>query len=195
MKIISVPNTTLRQKAKTVEKVDKKLLLFLDELQRTLAAKDDPKGVGLAAPQVNMLWRIFTTQLPIGNNEDETELRTYINPKIIDKSDELTLGLNKRKPVLEGCLSIPGIYGPVPRHSWIQLEYQVLNGDQLETRTEHFKDFAARVAQHELDHLEGILFIDYFLEYDLPLYKDKPNSNDIEEIDPAVIPALIQRTR
>jgi peptide deformylase len=71
---------------------------------------------------------------------------------------------------LEGCLSIPGIYGPVPRWSWIELEYQLVQDGELVTKTERFTDFTARIIQHEYDHLQGVLFTDHILEYGLPAY-------------------------
>jgi peptide deformylase len=161
MKIITVPHPTLRTVAEPITVVDKKVLQFIEELKKTLALKRNPRGVGIAAPQVNIKWRAFATFLPPNGetNEDQPAvLRSFINPKIIDKATSLTFGPDKRDPVLEGCFSIPGIWGPVPRAPWVRLEYQEIIGNELVTKTERFSDFAARVVLHEYDHLEGIIY-------------------------------------
>ena len=182
MKIIHVPHPTLRQKAKPVEQVDTKLKQLVSELQETLATTTNPQGVGLAAPQVDKLQRIFAATLPeIGG------MQSFINPFIADHSGAQTFGPDEDEPYLEGCLSIPFIYGPVPRYDWIELEFDVIEGDELVTYTQHFEDFAARVMQHELDHLDGILFTDYSHQYDLPVYRSKSRSDKMEEIDKSIL--------
>lgn len=180
MKIITVPHKTLRQVAQPVSTVDKKFLGFLEQLGDTLAKKDNPKGVGLAAPQVDESWRVFTTLLPVSGNRNDGEpvLRYFLNPTFLEVSQELTFGDNPDEPILEGCLSIPEIYGPVPRHQWVVAEFDELVGTELKTRQERFEGYAARVMQHEYDHLEGRLFIDYSAELDLPLYKEKGKKMD-----------------
>ena len=122
MKIITIPHKTLRETAKPVVKVDKKLLKFVNDLTATLNKTKNPKGVGLAATQVNSLQRIFATNL-------DNELRSYINPAIIGHSKNIVLGPPKKEPYLEGCLSIPAIYGPVPRYEWVELEYYNIDDD------------------------------------------------------------------
>ena len=173
MKILTIPHRTLRQVAIPVTTVDKKLLSFLDQLGDALWKKDNPRGVGLAAPQVNESLRIFTTLLSESGTRGEGDpvLRFFINPVMKDVSEELTFGDNPEEPILEGCLSIPLIYGPIPRHQWVEVEFAELVGTELITRTEQFTDYAARVMQHEYDHLDGRLFVDYSAELDLPLYK------------------------
>jgi peptide deformylase len=197
MKIITVPHPTLRSVAQPVTQVDTKLVNFLQNLDATLAHKRNPKGVGLAAPQVNTKWRIFSTQLTTMEGENETtRLRSYINPEIIDHSDELTVGAEKENPTLEGCLSIPGIYGPIPRWSWVKLRYEKIGSNNaLEQQEETFRDFSARVIQHEIDHLDGILFIDHTIKYGLPLYKENPKNDKLYEIDEELIDALVRQTQ
>lgn len=173
MKIISAPHPTLRTVASEVTKVDKKLRQFVNELEETLRLKDNPKGVGLAAPQVDKKLRIFSTQFALDEQYDSPaalKLDYYINPTITKHSGKQTFGQDKKNPQLEGCLSIPHLYGPVPRWEWVELNYFVINNDELEEKNKKFLDFEARVIQHELDHLNGILFTDYILEYDLPFY-------------------------
>ncbi|MBW7955812.1 peptide deformylase [Patescibacteria group bacterium] len=180
MKIITIPHSTLRQVAQPVTTVDKKLLSFIEELGNTLLKKDNPKGVGLAAPQVNEAQRLFATLLPLSGKRGDGEpvLRVFINPVFTDVSEELTFGENPEEPILEGCLSIPEIYGPVPRHQWVEVAYEELVGTELRPGKERFEAYAARVMQHEYDHLDGRLFIDYSAELDLPLYKERGKKMD-----------------
>lgn len=179
MKIITIPHPTLRDKAKAVTVVDKKLKKFIVDLEKTLQETKNPKGVGLAANQVDDLHRVFSTHF-------DNQLRSFINPKIIDNSDELVLGPDGKEPYLEGCLSIPGIYGPVFRHQWLELEYQSIEEDVLVTQREKFDDYNARVIQHELDHLNGVLFIDHTLEFGLELFQENKTTKKLEEVDPSM---------
>ena len=175
MQIITIPHAALRKKTRKVEKVDKKLIKFVKNLENTLADTRNPQGVGLAAPQVNKDLMIFTTQLPDENQALRPELiKHYINPVITNKSAKLILGetAKDRQAREEGCLSMPGLYGPVPRAEWIELLWYELEGDELVKKEARFENFAARVIQHEYDHLFGILFTDYSLKYDLPVYKE-----------------------
>jgi peptide deformylase len=201
VKIITVPHPTLRTPAQEVTKVDNKLKQFLSRLGTTLADTKNPRGVGLAAPQVDKKWRIFATHLE-PSEDQPPQLRTFINPRILDHSDNLTFGPDPKEPRLEGCLSIPGIYGPVPRWQWVELAYYEVDDaagssaieennpsgeSQLANLIEqrgHFEDFAARVIQHEYDHLEGVLFTDYVIEHDLPLYQENKQTKQLDEIDP-----------
>jgi peptide deformylase len=183
MKIITIPHDTLRQVATAVTTLDKKLIDFIGDLEQTLVETTKPKGVGLAAPQVDRSKRIFTINL----DEHNRDLRSFINPVIVEHSKEKTFGPDEKDPYLEGCLSIPGIYGPVPRWEWLTLEYQVIKGDKFVTEQDDFEDFAARVVQHEFDHLEGVLFTDYSLELDLPIFKENPDRKKMEEIDKSLL--------
>lgn len=190
MKIITVPHPSLRKRAQTVTAQQKKLSTFVDQLIETLHKQDNPKGVGLAAPQVDQNWRIFTTLLPpSGAGEDDPAVpRVFINPTIVDNSPKVTFGPDKNAPILEGCLSIPQIYGPVPRWEWVDVQFQEVVNGEFVTKTERFEAFAGRVMQHEFDHLQGVLFTDYSLEYDLPIYKDR--SNKLEELDKRILEAF-----
>lgn len=177
-KIITIPHPSLRKTAKIVTHFDKKLKNFITEFEETLIKKRNPRGVGLAAPQVDKLWRVFSI------NVDGIE--TYINPRVIKQSKKLTFGPDEDDPILEACLSIPDLYGPVPRYSWVEIECQFIDGDKLSEKKVRLEDFKARVFQHELDHLNGVLFTDYSLEYDLPVYK-KSNGDKYEEVDHALL--------
>jgi len=179
MEIIRVPHSTLRKKAIPVQGADKKLLRFIKELEETLAKTRKPKGVGLAAPQVDKSWRIFTIRA--------NEPLTLINPIITKHSKKQTFDENKEgEPFLEGCLSIPKLWGPVPRWQWVEVEFDQISGDSgksLRKTSKKFTDFEARVVQHEYDHLEGILFTDYALELDLPVFQEQKDGEKVEEVD------------
>jgi peptide deformylase len=204
LKLVTVPDPILRQVSQPVTGMNNKNVQFLKDMANTLIKKEDPPGVGLSAIQVGTPARIFMTYLPPLNDLDTLddqqppqELKIFINPEIVDQSEKLTLGPDKKHPALEGCLSIPNLYGPVPRHQTIKIKYfspqsEVLslkspltqdlrtNTYDLIEHTEVFSHFFARVIQHEFDHLEGILFTDYTLKHSLPLYFD--NGKNLTEI-------------
>jgi len=133
MSIITVPHKTLRQKAKPILKLDKRTIKAIARLEKTLldTKKSSTVGVGLAAPQINRSLSIFCSLLP--DRFDQTHLRTFINPQMIDHSSELILGETPRqkKPREEGCLSIPGLWGPVPRWTWVKYQFHVFANGEL----------------------------------------------------------------
>src|SRR3972149_1239595 len=104
MKIVTIPHPALRQKANKVTDFSSGLKKFLADLQQTLQKTDNPRGVGLAAPQVDTSLRIFATQI----DEDRKQLpQIFINPLIVKQSDKHTFGPDPEEPRLEGCLSMP----------------------------------------------------------------------------------------
>jgi peptide deformylase len=162
-KILQSGDPLLRQKAKAVGKVDKKVLEVIRDLKDTLAVQKDPEGVGLAAPQIGKSLRIFLADF-------RGFRRVVINPEIV-KIEEGKIKEPKRKSgkeILEGCLSLPYYYGPLKRAAKITVKYLDEKG---ETITEEFAGFNAQIILHEIDHLEGILFIDRLLKEKKPLYK------------------------
>lgn len=136
-----VPDPVLRQVARPVERIDKKLLEFTDTMLR---AMNMANGVGLAAPQMGKSIRVICVA-PSGQRP-----LVLINPEIIESSEELEIGQ-------EGCLSIPGLYGDVPRSRRVFVEANDRKGKPVAYEME---GMAARILQHEVDHLNGILFID-----------------------------------
>lgn len=192
MKIITAPHPTLRAEAKSIEILDKKNIQLLKDLGATLQSHRNPRGVGLAAPQVDVHKQVFATYLNAdGEESNHPLLRWFINPQVTATSTEVIFGSDPEEPALEGCLSIPGLYGPVPRYDWIELHFQTWNGDtrdpQLTTHEERFTGFAARVMQHEFDHLQGVLFTDYSLKFDLPVYQENKRTGKLDEIDKRII--------
>lgn len=118
-----------------------------------LATLRDADGVGIAAPQVYQSLQIFIVAPrpnPRYPEAVETPPEVVFNPEIVERSAEMALGW-------EGCLSIPGLRGEVPRHKRIVARYQNIEGDEV---TREFHDFVARIFQHEDDHLRGIVFLD-----------------------------------
>jgi peptide deformylase len=194
--LVLTPDNRLRQKSKPIDRVDEKLLHFMQELAHTLLKKTDPPGVGLSAIQVGEPLRLFATYMPHDLDiplkkwsASNQEIVFMINPEIKAVSPGgKTLGGTSEKPYYEGCLSIPKLYGPVYRYYGLSLEYQTFDFSlesthvpTLTKKTTKFFDFPARVIQHELDHLDGILFTDHTLKDALPLYFDTPDG--LEPID------------
>jgi peptide deformylase len=152
----------LRQRAHEVEDFDGSLVTLANDMLQTMRAKD---GVGLAANQVGILKRLFTWELDVGEEEAEVLGRVgpggivggaVVNPVLLDSSEELQEGD-------EGCLSFPGLFYPVDRPLRIEVAHQDLAGDE---HTVQLEGFLARVFLHEMDHLNGILFIDHLAEHD-----------------------------
>jgi len=154
-------------------------------MKKSLLATTDPKGVGLAAPQVGKSLQIF-----IAKPTDKSKISVFINPKIIKQSlvrsyikrpkrDES----EKASKKLEGCLSLPNIWGPVLRSSSLILSYLDEKGIEHKQK---FSDFMATVIQHEMDHLSGVLFPKRVLEQQGTLYKshkNKQGEDEFEEIE------------
>lgn len=169
MNVITAPHPTLRKVAKSVIVVDKKLHQNIKLLIDSLFLEKDPEGVGLAFPQINKSICGFAYR-PDKNKKGSDSVKVFFNPKIVSHSNEMVVGRNPKKPDLEGCLSVPRFFGVVPRWSWVEMEYQVVEGDKLITQKQVFKDYKARIVQHEVDHLNGILFTDRVLKHNLPIY-------------------------
>jgi len=142
--IIKIGHPTLRKTAQKVEKFDKKLKKFVDDLTETMRLNE---GIGLAATQVNVEKQVFVIDKGLIN--EEWELQAYINPVIIQSEGTENLE--------EGCLSIPGVRAEVERPFTILVEYQDLEGNVIR---ETLEGLLARVFQHEYDHLNGVLFVD-----------------------------------
>lgn len=157
---------------------DHSLRLHLTDLIDTLKGARDPEGVGLSFPQIGLSLRGFVTYL-------DHRVRIYLNPEIIDMSEETTLGGTKDRPTLEGCLSIPHLYGPVPRSKKIKIKAYDEWGNEF---GKILTSFPARLFQHEYDHLEGILFTDYTKKDSLPLYfLDREADKFVEVKDPTSV--------
>lgn len=161
-KIVQSRNPILRQTSKPVIKIDKKIKGLITDLKDTLEVQKDPEGVGLAAPQIGVNLRVFVVDY-------KNFKRTVINPEVISISKKKYNSKNKKKDseILEGCLSLPHYYGPLKREQSVTIKYLDETGKETE---EEFKDFNAQIMLHEIDHLNGVLFVDRLLEQKKKLY-------------------------
>ncbi len=159
--IVTLPEPVLRRKAKPVTKFDKNLQTLIDDMIETMR---EAPGVGLAAPQVGVSEQLAVIEYAEEeDDEDETEgaeenskpskpkqLFVIVNPEIVKASEEKVNGI-------EGCLSIPGLVGEVERHETIQVKGLNRFGKPLKLKVD---GWMARIFQHEIDHLNGVLFTD-----------------------------------
>lgn len=175
--IVKVPNAVLTSPSKPITRFDKHLARLVATMKATLLATRNPKGVGLAAPQIGEALRLFITK-----PWDKTPIRVFVNPQVIKRSVEETDGVPERDKKLEGCLSIPNIWGKVKRAASLTLRFQDETGA---THEEEFSGFLATIIQHETDHVNGKLFTHRVLEQHGKLYqpgKDKEGKEILEEI-------------
>lgn len=143
----------LRRKSSKVKRFDQDLVRLVDDMVDSMHAAN---GAGLAAVQIGVLQRVIVVELPplraSGEAEGTPPPRRFAlcNPELVQRSEERQIGE-------EGCLSLAGWYAQVPRAQAVEVRYQDLQGRR---RKMHAEGFLARVLQHELDHLEGVLFTD-----------------------------------
>ncbi|HVA97018.1 MAG TPA: peptide deformylase [Candidatus Acidoferrales bacterium] len=195
MKIVQAPDQVLSQVAKPVERVDKTIKKLLKDMEQTLTSQTDPEGVGLAAPQVGISSQIF-----IVKQEPDSPFMTFINPVIektfekpVEKSTAIkqsikTTAAKKKAKIdkgvqLEGCLSLKDVWGVVKRPYGVILSYV---DEQGVKHKKTFDGFLATIIQHEVDHLQGILFPKRVLEQHNHLYhsvKNKKGEVEFEEIE------------
>ena len=159
--ILEIPHPLLRQRAKRVRRIDKRLLALAHDMVETMR---DAGGVGLAANQVGDLRRLIVIQLP-----EEEEARIYINPEILRREGQ--------REVEEGCLSYPGYKGIVNRAIWVK--FGAL--DHTETAVEIKAEcLLAQALEHEVDHLNGILYLDHLADH-TKLYPVDENGDRLDE--------------
>jgi len=185
MKIVTVPNQVLSSPTIPVTEIDSNIKKIVTDMEKVLIAQDDPPGVGLAANQVGLNLSIFLIK-----PTEKSKTKIFINPKIIkivesvesvksvksvtgstDSTDLTDSTKKKRNKVkLEGCLSIPRIWGPVKRAEKVLLKYQDITGKKYE---KWFSGFEAIIIQHEVDHLNGIVFTQRSVEQKGQLYREE----------------------
>ena len=149
-RIVTLPDPVLKRKAHPVNKFDKTLHILLDDMVETMR---DAPGVGLAAPQIGLSERIIVIEYFERDEQEEIEdaprkVWAVINPEIVKVSEEKLIGV-------EGCLSIPGLVGEVERHAEVQVKALNRHGKPMKIKA---RGWLARIFQHEIDHLNGILF-------------------------------------
>ena len=140
--ILEFPDIVLRKRAKKVRKIDASVLRIAENMVETL---NHVQGIGLAANQVGVLQRIIVIRLP---NEDDT--RVYINPEIVHREGE--------REVLEGCLSVPGYQAVITRAIWVKARALDKSSKLIRLKADAI---LAQALEHEIDHLNGILYIDH----------------------------------
>ena len=152
--IVTLPDPVLRRKARPITKFDGNLKILIDDMIETMR---DAPGVGLAAPQVGISDRLIVVEYGEDEEDENGEiiempkkLYVLINPEIVKVSEEKEMGV-------EGCLSIPGLVGEVERYSAIQVKGLNRRGQPTKVKAE---GWLARIFQHEIDHLDGIVYPD-----------------------------------
>jgi peptide deformylase len=153
LKVRTVPEPILRQKSKRVKSIDGSVRKLAGDMIETMHAAS---GVGLAAPQVGVPLRVIVIGMP---EEDDFVL---INPEVVRRSGE--------RLVTEGCLSVPGYYGEIPRAERVTVKGKDLSGKEIRIKAE---ELLAQALEHEIDHLNGVLYIDH-LESQDRLHKIEP---------------------
>lgn len=174
--IVLIPNPVLTTPSKTVKAFDAKLHALIKDMIATLEATKNPRGVGLAAPQIGEPWRVFITR-----PKEKGPIRAFINPEILSAEPPPMEGKYKNGK-MEGCLSIPKVWGDVKRSYALTLRYQDIEG---KSHDEVFTGFVATIVQHETDHINGILYTHRVLEQKGKFYQasvDKDGKEVLEEI-------------
>ncbi|HSX48410.1 MAG TPA: peptide deformylase [Candidatus Nanoarchaeia archaeon] len=157
--IITLPNPLLRQKSKRISHVDGEIKqLAADMVSATLdweATREHEVGAALAAVQIGKNYRLIVIRNDLENKAD-TSFSVFINPEVVKVEGKI-------EEELEGCLSVASIYGSVPRHSKVKIKALNLDGKEVRLTVE---GFMARVFQHEVDHTNGIVFVDHIEDPD-----------------------------
>ena len=149
-KIVTLPEPVLRRKAHAVTAFDKNLQTLIDDMVETMR---DAPGVGLAAPQIGLSERLIVVEYHEKPEDEDNEdapkkVWAVLNPEIINASEEMVMGV-------EGCLSIPNLVVEVERHVAVQVKGLNRHGKPMKIKAE---GWLARIFQHEIDHLNGVLF-------------------------------------
>lgn len=157
-------NPILRTPSKPLKEITKKTLKLVKDMEETMHSV---RGVGLAAPQIGLNDRLFIMTLNGGS------ILPVVNPEILEISEERELGE-------EGCLSLPGYWGKVPRAKALTMKFTTLKGQDV---TMKFQNFEAREVQHELDHLNAKLFIDHLTPKEITFDEKMKRVNEGEDED------------
>ena len=174
LKILKYPHKKLRQVAKPIKDIDSSIEKIVDQMMTVINANDpEPSGVGLAGPQVGIMKRLFIMQMP------NDKIEVVINPEIIKSSKKMLSHLGQKDQFIEGCLSFPGYYGFVDRPAKVKVRYQTIKGltKQVTLKAPHSSYF-----QHERDHLDGVVFVDYIKKSGEQMYLVDKKSNRLKPI-------------
>lgn len=168
-------NPVLRRRARPIRKVDRRIRDLMDDMIETMR---EASGVGLAAPQIGLDIQVFVAEVPVDFEDPESELRLFAlaDPELLWASHEMEEGR-------EACLSIPELFGDVPRHVAVRVRALDRHGKRVEL---NLRDFEARVFQHEIDHLNGVLFIDRVTGLDKLYYLEEDAEGELVRVPYAV---------
>jgi peptide deformylase len=173
--LITLPNSNLRQASKKVGFIDDKILELIERMRAiTLdweADREHEVGVALAAIQIDISLRVIVVRSNFDDKSDTT-FRAFLNPVITKFEGEITTDY-------EGCLSVKDIYGKVPRYNKIRVKAMSLDGKEIRVKAE---GFLARVFQHEIDHTNGIVFLDHIKDDPQAFFRLDEGGN-LEHID------------
>lgn len=169
--VVKAPDNKLRIKTKPIKKITPELVKIAREMIKTAKSFKDPEGVGLASTQIGRNERFFVGKIGKGG-----EFVTVFNPKIIKTAP-------KQKVFFEGCLSIPDVYGETTRPISVTVQFQDETGQKI---TKRLQGIAAWIFQHEVDHLNGTLFMDHVVSQKGRVFKvagrDQTGSEIFEEV-------------
>jgi peptide deformylase len=173
--IIALPNPHLRERSKKVGFITPEIEKLVEDMQAATIDWEDSRehevGVALAAVQVDALVRVVVIRNNFDDKNDHT-FTVFINPVITKYEGEI-------EDDYEGCLSVPDIYGKVPRHTKVRVRAMDLEGKEFRVSAE---GFLARVLQHEIDHTNGVVFVDHIKNKPGAFYQLK-NDGQLEELD------------
>ena len=165
--IVTLPDPILRRKARTVSRFDAELQTLIDDMIDTMR---EAPGVGLAAPQVGIQDRIIVVEYAEDEENEESPKKLYVmvNPEIKQQSEETVVGV-------EGCLSIPGWQGEVERAYSVTVKGQTRRGQPMKVKA---KGWMARIFQHEVDHVNGVVFTDRATK----VWKPEPDQQPLDNV-------------
>lgn len=162
--IIALPNDHLRQRSKRVIAINPEIRRIIKDMVDATVDWEDHRqhevGVALAAVQIDKLYKIIIIRNDFENKEDKT-FSVFINPEIVKKEGET-------EEDFEGCLSVTDVYGKVPRHTKVRVRALDENGRLVRVKAE---GFLARIFQHEIDHCNGVMFVDHIKDNENAFYK------------------------
>ena len=176
-KILTEPNKILREKSLRVENVDKDIQQLMDDMLETLYAAP---GIGLAAIQVGVAKRVIVMDISRGRDKDKepkTNPMYFVNPEIVWKSED-------KFTYEEGCLSVPNQFAEIDRPKQCHVRHLDYNGQSQELKAD---GLLANCLQHEIDHLEGILFIDYLSKLKKEMIIKKLSKQTKESVERIVV--------
>jgi peptide deformylase len=165
--IVTLPDPVLRRKAKPVTRFDEPLQALIDDMIETMR---QAPGVGLAAPQVGVPERVIVVEFPENEEDEDAPKKLYavVNPEIKQLSAETELGV-------EGCLSIPGLQGEVERSLELRIKGLTRHGQPMRIKA---KGWMARIFQHEIDHINGVVFTDRAVR----VWKPEPEQSPVDNV-------------